>query len=205
VVPEQTQTSPQAAVPQPTPQPAAAQKLVLPVSVVSRADIGHSLRELERLDDYLLQASIRGAQAKDLPKLGHVLESVALANNFNLLFPEHRQTLKSFLAAVKAKAPVVHMSFPSEASKDFLAKLLEWFRREVHPLILLHVGLQPELAAGCMVRTTNKMYDFSFRKRFEKSKQKLIAALEASAQQAREEPVQAVEPTAVQPAEVPNS
>jgi hypothetical protein len=42
----------------------------------------------------------------------------------------------------------------------------------------LNVGLQPELAAGCTLRTTNKYYDFSFRKRFERSKQKLLEALE---------------------------
>jgi hypothetical protein len=182
--------------------PATGQKLVLPVSVVSKADVGHSLRELEQLDEYLHQAAIKGAQAKDLPKLGHALEEVTAANKLNLLYPEHRATLKSFLTAVKAKAPVVHMSFPSEASNDFTSKLLTWFRTETHPLVLLHIGLQPELAAGCTVRTTNKMYDFSFRKRFEKSKMKLIAALEASAKEATAEINQAVQQAAPQPTEV---
>jgi hypothetical protein len=166
---------------QPAPDPSAFPKLLLPATVVSRADIGHSLRELERLDDFFHQASIRGTEAQALPKLGYALEAIATVNKLNLLHGEERAKLKTFLATLKTHAPVVHMGFPSEASRDFLAKLLEWFRTETHPYVLLHVGLQPELAAGCTVRTTNKMFDFSFRKRFERSKQMLIAALEANA------------------------
>lgn len=196
MVPEQNPIAPVQAAAASTPAPVSV-KLILPTSVVSRADIGHSLRELIRLDDYLHQAAIKGAQAKDLPKLGHALEAIASANKLNLLYPEHRTTLKEFLSAVKTKAPVVHMSFPSEASKDFQAKLLEWFRTEAHPLVLLHIGLQPKLAAGCTVRTTNKMFDFSFRKRFEKSKAKLIAALEASAESDRPAPVKTETPAGV--------
>src|SRR5690606_10854194 len=79
----------------------------------------------------------------------------------------------------KSKAPVIHISFPSEASPAFIAKILEWFRTEVHPHVVLHVGLQPELAAGCVVRTTNRMFDFSLRKRFEQSKKKLLESIEA--------------------------
>ena len=56
-------------------------------------------------------------------------------------------------------------------------KLLEWFRGNAHPNTLLHVGLQPELAAGCMIRTSNRYFDMSFRKRFKSSKAKLLIAL----------------------------
>lgn len=161
------------------PAPAAAAGLSLPLSVVTRSDVSRSLRELAALDDYFHQAAIRGSQAQDMPAISRTLDGLAAANSLNLLHPEARASLKEFLTRLKAQAPVVHISFPSEASDPFLAKILEWFRREVHPHVVLHVGLQPELAAGCLVRTTNKLLDFSFRKRFEQSKQKLIAALEA--------------------------
>lgn len=154
-------------------------ELKLPLSVVSRSDISRSLRELDKVDDYFHQAAVRGARDLAMPSLSRVLDSLASANGLNLLHADHRATLKEFLARLKAKAPVVHMSFPSEPSPSFLAKLLEWFRREAHPHVVLHIGLQPELAAGCLVRTTNKLHDFSFRKRFENSKQKLMGALEA--------------------------
>lgn len=153
--------------------------LVLPPSVVSRSDLSRSLRELKSIEDYFHQAAIRGSEAQELSTTSKILDSLATANGMNLLNADHRAQLKTFLTKLKATAPVVHMSFPSEASAPFLARILEWFRAEAHPHVVLHVGLQPELAAGCLVRTTNKMFDFSFRKRFEESKQKLMQSLEA--------------------------
>ncbi len=154
-------------------------QLVLTNAVISKGDIGKCLREVEKINEYFHQEGLRGSKDRPLPTLGRVLESVAVANNLNLIHAEDRETLKHFLTRLKVKAPTVFMSFPSEASDDFIAKLLDWFRAEVHPYTIINVGLQPELAAGCTLRTTNKFYDFSFRNRFEQSKQKLMAALEA--------------------------
>lgn len=157
-----------------------AKELVLSWSIVTRADIAKCLRELAKVEDFFHQASIRGSDAKDVPKLSLKLSALATDNKLNLLHAEDRAKLKAFLSKLKAHAPVVHMSFPSEASSDFTTKLLQWFRTNAHPYTVLHIGLQPELAAGCTLRTTNKMFDLSLRKRFEKSKEKLVAALEAS-------------------------
>ncbi|MBA2279187.1 hypothetical protein H0V99_01975 [Candidatus Saccharibacteria bacterium] len=166
--------------PVPAAAPAASDNLVLPLSVVSRSDIARSLREVLTIDDFFHQATIRGSKELTLPRQSQVLESLASANQLNLIHAEDRQKLEKFLTRLKTRAPVVHMSFASDPNGDFVMKLVEWFRREIHPHTVLHIGLQPALAAGCVVRTTNKVFDFSFRKRFEKSKEKLIAALEAS-------------------------
>lgn len=160
--------------------PAARGGLVLPLGVVTRSDISRSLRELSVIDDFFHQSALRGGgDARAMPTPNRALDSLARANNLNLLQADHRSALKDFLTRLKSSAPVVHLSFPSEAGDAFIAKILEWFRREAHPHVVLHIGLQPELAAGCLVRTTNKMHDFSLRKRFEESKKKLVAALEA--------------------------
>lgn len=154
--------------------------LILPLSVVTRSDVSRSLRELKKLDEYFHQASVRGGTpATSVPALSRTLDGLASANQLNLLHAEARTALISFLTSLRAHAPVVHMSFPSEPSPTFLARILEWFRSEVNPSVVLHIGLQPELVAGCLVRTTNKMFDFSFRRRFEESKSKLITSLEA--------------------------
>lgn len=152
-------------------------EFILPSTLISRGDVGKCLREVEAINDYFHQEGLRGRKDQPLPTLSRTLESLATANGLNLIHADDREEVRSFLTRQKAKAPVVFMSFPSEASDDFVAKLLDWFRSEVHPYILLNVGLRPELAAGCTLRTTNKFYDFSFRKRFEKSKQKLVEAL----------------------------
>jgi hypothetical protein len=163
----------------PTPPSTSAALLILPNTVISKSEVSKCLRELEGLNDYFHQAGLRGSKDQTLPTPSKSLESIATINKLNLITPEARQEVGAFLAALKAKAPVVHMSFPSDASDQFLTKLLEWFRTNVHPHILLQVGLQPELAAGCTLRTPNKFFDFSFRRRFEASKEKLITAIEA--------------------------
>ncbi len=152
-------------------------ELVLPYSVVSRSDISKSLRELDSIDDFFHQSAIRGSKDQSLPTLGRVLDSLASSNNLNLLHAEDRATLKQFLTRLKAQVPIIHISFPSEPSGQFIGKLLEWFRAEVHPHTVLHIGLRPEIVAGCVVRTTNKYFDFSLRKRFDKSKEKLVESI----------------------------
>lgn len=157
-------------------------ELVLSQHVVSRSDLSKSLRELESIDDFFHQAAIRGSKDQTMPTLGKVLDSLAQANGLNMLKAEDRAVLKSFLTRLKGKAPVINMSFPSEASGPFLAKILTWFRAEVHPHTLMTVGLQPGLVAGCTLRTTNKTFDFSFRKKFEASKEMLIKNIQSGAE-----------------------
>ena len=155
-----------------------ADSLILPPTLVSKSDLSRSLRELSQIDDYFHQASIRGAKDLQLPTLGRVLDSLASSNGLNMLQADDRSLLKSFLARLKTQAPVVHMSFPAEPSTQFSAKILEWFRTQVHPYIVLSIGIQPNLVAGCLLRTTNRSFDFSFRSKFEQSKEKLVKALE---------------------------
>lgn len=202
-VPRTTQPAAPANIAAPAAPAQTSKELILPLSVVSKSDISRSLRELTEVEDYFHQAAVRGSKSLQMPTLSRALDGLATANGMNLIHAEDRARLKDFLTRLKGNAPVVHMSFPSEASAPFLAKILEWFRREAHPYTVLHVGLQPELAAGCLVRTTNKMFDFSFRKRFETSKQKLIEALEKASQQVAQEAA-AAEPVVPQSSLTPS-
>lgn len=203
--PQTVQPAETAAVPVGSASPIPSQ-LTLPAVVVSRADVSRCLREVEELDNFFHQASLRGSKVQSLPKLGHVLDGLSAANGLNMIHAQHRDALKTFLTHLKAKAPVVHMSFPSEAGADFTTRLLTWFRTEAHPHTVLHIGLQPELAAGCTMRTSNKFFDFSFRARFEKSKEKLVAALEAADKAAQAVPAGIAQPApAAQAAAAPAS
>ena len=58
------------------------------------------------------------------------------------------------------------MSFSADPSVTFLTKLMTWLRQEIHPQVLLTVGLQPTIGAGCILRTTNRYFDFSLRQDF---------------------------------------
>lgn len=150
----------------------------LPVSVTSPADISRLAREVEIIDDTLLQLGLKhgGAEAK-LPKTSRLMEQTVELNGVNLLHAEDRNALKTFLEAVRKQAPVMHFSFSADPSQTFLEKLVVWLRREIHPVVLVNVGLQPNIGAGCIVRTTNKQFDFSLRQDFAKKRDLLLKQL----------------------------
>jgi hypothetical protein len=150
--------------PLPAPPP---RKLSLPVSMVTPSDVGRQAHELEVLENDLLQLSIQKTDhGQPVLAFNKGLEKLAEHNRLNLATPADRQTLMVFLVEVKQGAPVLHISFNSEPGTLFLDKLVLWLRREIHPLVLLTIGLQPAIGAGCMVRTTNKYFDLSMRQTF---------------------------------------
>jgi hypothetical protein len=74
----------------------------------------------------------------------------------------------------------MHMSFSSEPSQLFLVKLVTWLRQEINPYTLVTVGLQPNIGAGCILRSLNKYFDLSLRQSLVEHKSKLAALLDPS-------------------------
>jgi len=160
------------------------QPIVLPVSVTELRNVRQLLRELEDVDEFLRQAALRKAGASiNLPKTTDMLHEFAEVNRLNLLQPLDRAKLARLLENLSTGAPVVHISFASDPSSAFIAKILAWFREYVHPLLLLQIGLQPTIAAGCTLRTDSKYFDLSLRASLLQNRQLLIAALTKLGQQ----------------------
>jgi len=154
----------------------------LPLSIVTEVDVHRLQRELHAIDDFMTQSAIRQpGQQPILPKSSHNLEEIASLNRLNLLRDSHRRVLVQELDGLRRNAPTMHMSFSQDPSSIFLAKLITWLRREIHPRLLLQVGQQPSLAAGCIVRTSSKYFDFSLREHFERQRQSLIDQLKQAA------------------------
>ena len=157
--------------------------LALPTLVFGRPEVHRLQRELEALEQYLEQASLRAKGGiESLPRTSRLLESFAQENHLNLLKAEDRTASKAFLKMVSEKAPSVHISFAADPSSSFTAKMVEWLRANIHPLVLLQIGLQPSIAAGCVVRTANKTFDFSLRERLKNEQDKLTEALKGAVQ-----------------------
>lgn len=148
---------------------------ILPLSVVTPTDLGRLLREAEGLHDFMEQAAIRKTgEPMKMPKTSRLLDELMLSNKLNGMEAAERQKLLTWLAALKKKAPVVHISFGADPSPAFLQKLVGWFRQNVHQFLLIRVGLQPNIGAGCMVRTNNKVFDMSLRQYFKKHYQDFV-------------------------------
>lgn len=149
--------------------------LGLPVGVVSRVDVGRLLRELQALEEFLKQSSIREpGTAVKLPRTSRLMDDFVSANGLNVLHDKDRMRALNFLTVVKSKAPLLHMSFSADPSPLFTQKLITWLRKEIHPLVLLQVGLQPNIGAGCVVRGSSKYFDFSLRQHFIKQRGMLM-------------------------------
>ncbi len=142
-------------------------QLQLPMSIVGYSDVGHLLTETEQVDNFLRQAAIRETGTPmQLPKTSKLLEELVDANKLNLLEEHDRDMLLNLLKAVRAKAPVIHISFNNDPSPIFLERLITWMRQQLHPFVLLQIGLNPSIGAGCVLRTTNRFFDFSLRHQF---------------------------------------
>lgn len=147
----------------------------LPQSVIGLVDVGRLRRELSVVEDFMVQTSVREpGKQPGMPKTSRSLEELARLNKLNLLVEEDRAQLEDFLKRLRNNAPIIHMSFSSDPSPAFLAKITAWLRSEIHPGVLLQVGLQPGIAAGCILRTPNKYFDFSLRKNFAQKRQLLL-------------------------------
>lgn len=157
-------------------------RIELPFSAVTRADIGRLLRETESVDNFLRQAAIRqpGTTVK-LPRTSRLYDEIIAANKLNMLQESDRQNLYTSLQQIYKESPVLHMSFGTDPSPIFLQKLIRWIRQNIHPQALLQIGLVPNIGAGCVVRTNNKFYNFSLRERFTEARPMLISKLQGAA------------------------
>lgn len=140
-------------------------KIVLPIGLISPADVRRLRRSANDLADYLRQLELKNSD-EPLPKpRAGLLAEFASANKLDLASVVGCQRAATLLTELSELAPIVHISFADEPSTGALQKILGWFRQNVHPFILINVGLQPSVGAGCYLRTTNRYFDLSLRRR----------------------------------------
>lgn len=143
-------------------------QLTLPVSVISPTDVARLTREVESLDEFFRQSEIRqGGQPQSLPRYSRLLDEVVVANDLNLLDKTNRNLLVESFNQLQMTAPVMHISFSVDPPGSYVQKIVGWLRQNIDGLVLVRVGLMPNIGAGCVVRTTNKSFDFSLRKYFD--------------------------------------
>lgn len=154
---------------------------MLPAAVVSRADLTRLVRELEEVDNQLEQQKARG-QGKSghyqLPAMSKGLADFVAANKLDIGSDHVRLNLKAELRKLKDHAPVIHMTFSTEADTESMQYIAAWIRKELHPQALISVGLQPSLIAGAYVRTPNHVHDFSVRAFMKNSRGIIVEALD---------------------------
>ena len=151
-------------------------KIALPSSIISRADLSRLIAELEKFNNRLAEAEAR-------QKTGHGSNSPALSERLLDFFSVNQMELGdnidlaqliSQLKRLKDHMPIVHLTFASDADEGSLQEIVKWLRQYVHQQAVVSVGLQPELLGGVYVRTTNQVYDLSVRKKLETNRGLLV-------------------------------
>jgi len=162
--------------------------LVLSNLVTSPGDVSRVKRELTALEEYMQMQRLRepGTPIDRLPKMSRMLDDLAQVNAINLLHESARRELEQFIDDLAARAPVVHLSFAADPSSASLQKLVLWLRQNIGPNVLVNVGLQPNIVAGCVMRTTNRYFDFSLKHYLTERRNFLVEALKPA--QPSEEP-----------------
>ena len=154
----------------------------LPAAVVSRRDLARLVNEAEHIDDELTAAEVRARKTKQVaetPAFSGQFTDFLSDNKLDFTESKVRTDIIKELRVLKTKAPVVHTTFAVPADIVSLQTLAAWFRKSVHPQVLLEIGLQPALVAGVYVRTPNHVHDMSLRSALAGKREVLVKDLEA--------------------------
>jgi len=132
-----------------------------PLSLVTRLDILRAFRELEDFENGMSESRVRGHH---VPNLTPLLSDIAHENSINPHKKEVRASIRHMLDNLRTSAPVIHISFAVEPDIKTITTIAKWFRENISQDVVLSIGIQPSIGVGCVVRTTNKYFDFSLRK-----------------------------------------
>jgi F0F1-type ATP synthase delta subunit len=155
---------------------------ILPLSVVSKADVSRLVSELERVDNEQTQAAARekvGVANQAELMVSRQFADFLTQNKLTITTAQERSALLGQLRLLKEHIPIIHMTFAVDADRESLTKLTQWLRGSLSPQAVIEVGLQPALIAGVSVRTPNHIHDLSMRGVIKKNHGVLVKELEA--------------------------
>ena len=154
-------------------------ELKLPNTIGGKRDLILAMRQVEGVLNDRLQDEVRervGAQKVGTKvgqrMLGQLLEANKLTDDTATL-----KTLLQQMEGFKQHAPHVRIAFSQEPDQDLYQKVVGWFRREIHPGILVQIGVQPTIGGGFVLQTPVRRYDLSLKTRILNSTPKFLEVL----------------------------
>jgi len=168
-------------------------QLKLPSSIATKSDLVAVLRNVEVVLDNYVENRIRQQEGVDFSSRPDVTSNLAklIAENKLAVSVEVLKSLAEWLEHLNQHAPVVRFTFASDPDEEFIARLVDWLRTQTGQFVIIRFGIQPTIAAGCLMYTPGKRYDFSLRSRllssgavFAKSLAKILPAPVPAAQTA---------------------
>ena len=145
--------------------------LKLPMVIATKADLVNVLRNLEEVLDTYVENSVRSQEGVDFISRSDVSSNLAALVQANQLKVEVAtlKALQTWLTRLKDHAPMVRFTFASDPTPEFLGQIVSWLRQSSGQFVLIRYGIQPAIAAGCLLYTPAHRYDFSLRSKILKN------------------------------------
>lgn len=171
------------------PKPARAARVVAPASpqtefelppaVYSPALVESVIYDIQYYLDWYHQNQIRkkvGASAKEEPT--HSAETVVVIEAWLHGQPATLDSLKALLVHLRAlELPEVHIMLAALPNRAQRESLVNWFRSNVSPHLLLSFVADRNLGGGLVVRTPNRVFDYTWKQQLIAGRNKLAGIL----------------------------
>jgi len=127
----------------------------LPDSVVKHHDLQ---RALEQLNESLSRNETIDQVVASSPVINELVATNPDYNSTEML-RELRDHVQSILDA----SPLFDIILAATPHDTFLIEITRWFRNRIHPTALLRVNVRRAIGGGIVVRSKNRIFDFSLR------------------------------------------
>jgi F0F1-type ATP synthase delta subunit len=154
----------------------------LPPSIQTPQQLANCLEELKHYQKAAQSKQLAQRIVKDTQAVEVLLSPASLAlldanNSGKQLTIEKLEEIIQALREFNKQAPVIHLTIATSLSQKGQQELAEWFREVSDPASLLAFTINPTIAGGIIVRTPNRVHDFSYAGAILKKRQDLIKAV----------------------------
>ena len=145
----------------------------LPNTLYSSDQLEFVLEEIERLieterSEHIKQTLHPENSLVRLPALSIDLKAlVSLNEQFGI---NDLKEISKIINNVKTQAVQLEFIVAAWPTEVFLEQLATWLRAEIHPHSFIRVTVRRGIAGGCVLKSANRIYDWSFRTRITESK-----------------------------------
>lgn len=154
-------------------------QLKLPNSIATKSDLVAVLRNVDDVLDNYIENRVRdqeGVDFKSRPDVTSNLAELVSINNLSVSV-DTLKALKDWLTHLNEHAPVIRFTFASDPSTEFVSGIVNWLRQTTGQFVIVRYGIQPSIAAGCLMYTPARRYDFSLRQHLLNSDDVFVKAL----------------------------
>ncbi len=131
--------------------------------------------EVERLRTWVSDSAVKHkVGAKATPEPSRSPETQAILDDWLGGKAPSVAQLTSLITELEAVKPVtVYLTLAALPGETMKLQLVDWFRTNCRPDVLLHFSGDRTIGGGIIIRTPNRIFDYSFRQRLVEGRKKI--------------------------------